>query len=138
MPTLLFPSSVQLLFYGLHIPPLFLDHPRNSPEPTICEEVRLENLPKALLLSSTGLSFKRLQISQSFERCVKYRLLYVTLSCSAEFGVSVRFLVFRVEDLIVVELNFVSGLLGVFGKVRNVVRCAVYMLWFWVECGGEA
>jgi hypothetical protein len=76
--------------------------------------------------------------SQSFERCVKCRLLYVTLSCSAEFGVSVRVLVFRVEDLLVAELNFVSGLLGVFGKVRNVVGCAVYMLWFWVECGGEA
>jgi hypothetical protein len=60
--------------------------------------------------------------------------LYVTLSCSAEFGVSVSFLVFRVEDLIVVELNLVAGLLGVFGKVRNVVRCALYMLWFWVEC----
>ncbi len=72
--------------------------------------------------------------SQSFERCVKYRLLYVTLSSSAEFGVSVRFLVFRVEDLIVVELNLVAGLLGGFGKVRNVVRCALYMLWFWVEC----
>jgi hypothetical protein len=40
--------------------------------------------------------------------------LYVTLSFSAEFGVSVRFLVFRVEDLIVVELNLVAGLLGGF------------------------
>jgi hypothetical protein len=64
--------------------------------------------------------------------------LVCTLSCSPEFGIFGRVLVFRVEDLLVAELNFVSGLLGVFGKVRNVVRCAVYMLWFRVECGGGA
>lgn len=64
--------------------------------------------------------------------------LVCTHPCSPEFGVFGRVLVFRVEDLIDVELDFVSGLLGLFGKVRNVVRCAVYMLWFWVECGGEA
>lgn len=64
--------------------------------------------------------------------------LVCTHPCSPGFGVFGRVLVFRVEDLIDVELDFVSGLLGFFGKVRNVVRCAVYMLWFWVECGGEA